>query len=139
MKTINGAASSILTKFDTYLSPDGPAALVIREQLVPAEGADAVFFPATYAEIGYNIDGGSRTKDPDAKNIALVDSVGSQANRIEPLFTEGEYAQLVPQIVIKAGEKCINLLEAGHRAGDAIVRCSTLQADLQAAFKALLQ
>lgn len=139
MNSINDTANSVLTKFDTYISPDGPAALVMREQLAPAEGADAVFFPATYAEIGYNIDGGFRTKDPDAENIALVDSVGSQANRIEPLFTEGEYAKLVPQIVIKAGEKSINLLDAGHRAGDAIVRCSSLQGDLQAAFKALLQ
>lgn len=132
-------SDNIITKFDHYLADHGPAALVIREQLAPAEGPDAVFFPATYAEIGYNIDGGFRTKDPNAENIALVDSVGSQANRIEPLFTEGEYAKLVPQIVIKAGEKSINLLDAGHRAGDAIVRCSSLQGELQAAFKALLQ
>ena len=139
MNSINDTSDSILTKFDTYISPDGPAAFVIREQLAPAEGADAVFFPATYAEIGYNIDGDSRTKDPNAQNIALVDSVGSQANRIEPLFTEGEYAELVPQIVIKAGEKSVNLLDVGHRAGDAIVRCSSLQGELQGAFKALLQ
>ena len=131
--------NNILTTFDNYVSADGPAALVIREQLVPVEGADAVFFPATYAEIGYNIDGGFRNNYPNAENIALVDSVGSQANRIEPMFTEGDYAKLVPQIIIKAGEKSINLLDAGHRAGDAIVRCSSLQGDLQAAFKALLQ
>lgn len=130
---------NILTKFDKYLAANGPAALVIREQLVPVEGSDAVFFPATYADIGYNIDGNSRTKDPNALNIALVDSVGSQANRIEPLFTEGEYAELVPQIFIKAGLKTINLLDAGHRAGDAIVRLSGLKDELQAAFKSLLQ
>lgn len=132
---------NMLTKFDHYLAADGPAALVIREPLVPAEGPDAVFFPATYAEIGYNIDGRNRFDDPSAQNIALVDSVGSQANRIEPLFTEGAYAKLVPQIVIviKAGEKTVNLLDAGHRAGDAIVRCSTLHNELQAAFKTLLK
>jgi CRISPR-associated protein Csb1 len=134
-------SKDILTKFDHYLAADGPAALVIREQLVPAEGPDAVFFPATYAEIGYNIDGRNRFDDPSAQNIALVDSVGSQANRIEPLFTEGEYAKLVPQIVIviKAGEKTVNLLDAGHRSGDALVRCSTLHSELQAAFKSLLK
>ncbi|MDZ7617842.1 MAG: type I-U CRISPR-associated RAMP protein Csb1/Cas7u, partial [Patescibacteria group bacterium] len=33
----------------------------------------------------------------------------------------------------------INILEAGHRAGDAIVRCSELQAELQHAFKAVLK
>ena len=132
---------SILKKFDHYLAASGPAALVIREQLAPVEGPDAVFFPATYAEIGYNIDGRNRFDDPSAQNIALIDSVGSQANRIEPLFAEGAYAKLVPQIiiVIKAGEKTLNLLDAGHRAGDAIVRCSTLHRDLEAAFKAHLK
>lgn len=130
-----------IDQFDRYLESDGPAALVIREQLVPVEGADAVFFPPTYAASedktfkgGYNIN-----EFTDGSNIVLVDSVGSQANRIEPLFKTGDYAKLVPQIVIKAGEKEINLLDAGHRAGDAIVRCSSLQSELQAAFKALLQ
>ena len=133
-------SDNILTKFDRYLAPDGPAALVIQEQLIPAEGADAIFFPATYAASedktfkgGYNIDSFA-----DGTNITLVDSVGSQSNRIEPLFKAGDYAALVPQIVIKAGEKEINLLDAGHRAGDAVVRYSALQSELQAAFKALL-
>jgi len=142
---MNPTDTSILEQFDHYLAPDGPAALVIREQLEPAEGSDAVFFPATYAakkkgeDGGYNIDGGDRTKDPLAQNIALVDSVGSQANRIEPLFIEGEFAKLVPQIVITAGEKSVNLLDVGHRAGDAIARCSGLQTELRAAFLAILK
>jgi CRISPR-associated protein Csb1 len=33
----------------------------------------------------------------------------------------------------------VNLLEAGHRAGDAIVRCTELHADLKAAFEAALR
>jgi CRISPR-associated protein Csb1 len=45
----------------------------------------------------------------------------------------------VPQVVITAGDKSVNLLEAGHRAGDAIVRCTPLQKTLQDAFKAVLQ
>ncbi len=127
-------STETLTKFDRFLQSDGPAALVIREHLVPAEGPDAVFFPATYADIGYNIDG-----DPNGENIALVDSVGSQANRIEPMFAEEPYSALVPQIIITAGEKRVNLLDAGHRAGDAIVRCSSLAAGIQAAFKDVLK
>jgi CRISPR-associated protein Csb1 len=134
-------SENVLSKFDNYLAPGGPAALVICEQLIPVEGADGVFFPSTYAASedktfkgGYNIDAFA-----DGTNIALVDSVGSQSNRIEPLFKTGDYAALVPQIVIKAGEKEINLLDAGHRAGDAIVRCSSLQSELEAAFKALLK
>ena len=76
------------------------------------EGHDGVIFPATFADVGYNIDG-----DLNGDNICLIDSVGSQANRIEPLFAEKNYAHLVPQVVIKAGEKSISILEAGHRAG----------------------
>jgi CRISPR-associated protein Csb1 len=127
-----------LTQFDRYLSPDGPAALVLREQLIPVEGADGVFFPSTFADIGYNIDY-ENPKEKNGRNIALIDSVGSQANRIEPMFAEGEYAELVPQIIINAGEKSINLLNAGHRAGDAIARCSELQEELHNAFKEVLK
>ena len=133
---------SDLTQFDHYLSRSGPAALVIRESLIPVEGADGVIFPPTYAagenkadfSGGYNVDTGT-----DGKNVCLVDSVGSQANRIEPLFKEAPYRALVPQIVVQAGEKSVNLLDAGHRAGDALVRCSALQEELQNAFKAVLK
>lgn len=126
-----------LNAFDPYLDDSGPAAIVLREYLVPVEGADGVFFPPTYAkgdgfEGGYNIDG-----SPDGENICLIDSVGSQANRIEPMFGRSPYDALVPQVSVRAGERVVSLLEAGHRAGDALVRCSALQDELQAAFKAL--
>jgi CRISPR-associated protein Csb1 len=154
-----------LTKFDSYLSDDGPAALVIREWLMPAEGADGVLFPATFAEGdnfpgGYNIDVHPADSDvgpsvaalikekklrpnidmfPGSKNVCLVDSVGSQANRIEPIFATEKFKHLVPQIVVRVSpEKEISIFEAGHRAGDALVRCSSLQSELQGAFKAVL-
>ena len=158
---------SDLAKFDHYLKDDGLAALVIREHLMPVEGNDGVVFPATFAAGdgfpgGYNIDvfpddkavgeaAAVMIKDgrlkptidlfPNSPNVCLVDSVGSQANRIEPLFAEERYKTLVPQVivVVKAGEKEVNLLDAGHRAGDAIVRCSELQQTLQDAFKAVLK
>ncbi len=126
-----------LTQFDNYLSYDGPAALVIREQLMPVEGADGVLFPATFAAGdgfpgGYNINAFGDEKE--GKNVCLIDSVGSQANRIEPLFMREKYQHLVPQIVIKAGDNDVNILEVGHRAGDALVRCSTLQDEIEAVF-----
>ena len=129
-------------KFDKWLDSDDVAALVIREPLVPVEGPDGVLFPATYAAAedkkvfpgGYNID----PREGD-KNVCLVDSVGSQANRTEPIFAKPDYAGLVPQINVKAGEKSISLLEAGHRARDALVRCTALQKQLQDAFKAVLK
>jgi CRISPR-associated protein Csb1 len=133
---------SDVAQYDPWLTTDEYAALVIREYLEPVEGPDGVFFPATYAPAedkkvfpgGYNID------PPEGeKNVCLVDSVGSQANRIEPMFGKPEYAHLVPQIAVKAGEKSVSILEAGHRAGDALVRCTPLQKELQAAFKAVLK
>ncbi len=130
--------SDLLTKLDRWLEDIGPAALVIREYLMPVEGHDGIVFPATFAAGdgfpgGYNID-----TFPDGTNVCLIDSIGSQANRIEPLFAKDGYAGLVPQIVIKAGEKRVNLLEAGHRAGDAIVRCSALKDELRSAFKGVM-
>jgi CRISPR-associated protein Csb1 len=130
---------SDLTTFDAYLSEgSGPAALVIRENLMAVEGRDGVLFPATFAAGdgfpgGYNIDA-----SPNGTNVCLIDTLGSQANRIEPLFMQEKYSDLVPQIVVKAGDKEVNLLEAGHRAADAIVRCSSLQETLQKAFQAEL-
>jgi CRISPR-associated protein Csb1 len=129
---------SELTRFDHWLKEDGPAALVLREQLIPVEGEDAVIFPPTFAagdgfKGGYNID-----EFPDGSSVCILDTIGSQANRIEPLFATEPFRALVPQITIEAGEKRVNLLEAGHRAGDAIVRCTELQEELQTAFKSLL-
>jgi CRISPR-associated protein Csb1 len=133
---------SDLAQFDPWLTTDTFAALVIREFLEPVDGPDGVLFPATYAAAedkkvfpgGYNID------PPEGeKNVCLVDSVGSQANRIEPIFAKPGYAHLVPQFTVKAGEKSLSILDAGHRAGDALVRCTPLQKDLQDAFKAVLK
>lgn len=130
-------------KIEAWLADagDAPAALVMREYLSPVEGKDGVFFPPTFASAenskefagGYNIN-----ELGSGENVCLIDSVGSQANRIEPMFGEGEYANLVPQLFVEAGkEKKISILEAGHRAGDAIVRCTELKDALQKAFQSL--
>jgi CRISPR-associated protein Csb1 len=69
-----------------------------------------------------------------------MDSVGSQGNRVEPEFTKEKYRSLVPQVIIKASEeKQINLLEAGHRAGDAVARCTDLAPIINNAFKSVLK
>jgi CRISPR-associated protein Csb1 len=128
-----------LKDFDSYLNDDGPTAIFLKQPLMSVEGEDGVIFPATYASDdgfsgGYNID-----TDASGKNVALIDSVGSQANRIEPVFLQEKYKHLVPQIAVTAGEKTISILEAGHRAGDALVRCSSLHTELQEAFKQVLK
>ncbi len=139
---------SDLKEYDLWIQENGPAALVIRDHLIPVEGADGVFFPATFAgqqgadkdknkfQGGYNID-----RFPDGTNVCLIDSVGSQANRIEPIFTQSDYAGLVPQIVVTFPEKGIrlNLLHANHRAADAIIRCSEFEVPLKHAFLEVLR
>lgn len=121
-------------------SADAPAAIVLREFLTPVEGKDGIFFPPTFAaaENSREFPGGYNINDlGNGENVCLIDSVGSQANRIEPMFATGDYAALVPQLVVEAGEKRISILEAGHRAGDAIVRCTELKDALHVAFQAL--
>jgi CRISPR-associated protein Csb1 len=133
---------SDLNKYDNWLNTDAVAAIVIREPLVPVEGPDGVVFPATYASAedkkvfpgGYNID-----PPPEATTtIVEVDNDGKKRVTVEAK-TKPDYAALIPQVIITAGEKSVNLLEAGHRAGDAVVRCTPLQKKLQDAFKAVLR
>ena len=65
--------------------PNGPVALHLKQKLVPVEGEGGVIFPPTYADIGYNIDTLS-----DGTKVCTIDSVGSQANRMEPIFKAAE-------------------------------------------------
>jgi CRISPR-associated protein Csb1 len=77
--------------------PDGPVALRLRQELLPVEES-RIIFPPTYADIGYNID-----TLADGTRVATVDSVGSQANRLEPIFksaSKNPEEWLVPQIEI---------------------------------------
>lgn len=129
--------------------PAGPVALCLKQTLLPVEGEGGVIFPPTYADIGYNIDTLS-----DGTRVATIDSVGSQANRLEPVFKEpapghGEnpLAGLVPQIdiVLHGGKKGEtpheekrSLLDLAHRSADAVVQSSpTLAPVIGEAFEAL--
>ena len=113
---------------------NGAVALVLRQTLLPVEGKGAVIFPPTYANVGYNID-----TLPDGTKVATIDSVGSQANRMEPIFKAAPYAALVPQLAITyAPGKSVSILDAGHRLGDALIRSTPLKERAQAAFTSLL-
>ncbi len=116
---------------------DVPVALTLRQKLVSVEGPDAVIFPPTYAgHPPYVID-----TLADGTRVALIDSVGSQANRMEPIFKEPPYAELVPQIIIKAGNhRPISIFEVGHRVADALVRSSKpLSEEVSEVFQALAE
>ena len=111
----------------------GPVALHLRQELLPVEGKGGVIFPPTYADIGYNIDTLS-----DGSKVATIDSVGSQANRMEPIFKSESYLSLVPQIDIQYGDKeeeKISILEVGHRLGDALIRSSGLKDEAKKAIE----
>lgn len=121
--------------------PNGPVALHFRQSLLPVEGPGSVIFPPTYADVGYNVD-----ELADGTKVAAIDSVGSQANRMEQAFLparaeepENPRARLVPQIDIAYGnEKSVSILEAGHRLGDAIIRSTALKDRAHEAFRAFL-
>lgn len=101
--------------------------------------------PPTYAmgegKSPYNIDTLS-----DGTKVCTIDSVGSQANRMEPVFKAAEQGEpenplavLVPQVDIAYGKtEKISILEAGHRLGDAIIRSTLLQKEAQEAFQEFL-
>ena len=134
----------------------GAVALHMKQRLVPIEGEGGVIFPATYADIGYNIDTLS-----DGTRVVTIDSVGSQANRMEPIFRTAETDRqrwLVPQIMIKfddrpcgscddckTAKKCKtpfvelrSLLELAHRSADAVVQSSpSLSKHISQAFEDL--
>jgi CRISPR-associated protein Csb1 len=117
--------------------PAGAVALHLRQKLVSVEGEGGVVFPPTYAGTRdgegprYNID-----VLADGTKVATIDSVGSQANRMEPIFKRAPFATLVPQIEITFGNApSVSLLDIGHRLGDASVRNSGLKAEAQRAFE----
>ena len=133
--------SDLLEKHDNLLKDTGPAAIVLKQWLKPVGGE--VFFPPTYANPS------QRKGDPPVYNIdhsvCVIDSIPSQANRIEPALgrltsKDGKTIRLVPKIVVKAKvgdeEQEVNLLEAGHRAADAIVQLSSLRNEITKAIQA---
>jgi CRISPR-associated protein Csb1 len=160
--------------FDNLLEDQGPAAIVLKQWLKPVDGG--VIFPPTYANPRkndppvYNIDrfgetvqlgkrftkfekthtfmDETRVEQGREHSVCVIDSIPSQANRIEPAFgrltdKEGKPVRLVPKVVITAkvdGEHVqIDLLEAGHRAADAIVQLSSLRQEIMKAIKARRQ
>lgn len=145
--------------------PTGPVALHLKQKLTSVECIDdkdsCIIYPPTYADIGYNIDTLS-----NGKKVALVDSVGSQSNRMEPLFkstSENREDWLVPQIQISLGKEKkkskgkkdgespttdessdestttkLSLLDLAHRGADAVVHSSgQLATDIKKAFAKL--
>jgi CRISPR-associated protein Csb1 len=112
------------------LSDASVVAIVATQRLRPADGAGTPFFPPTY--LGAN-DRPTYCVSPlgEGKNLCTVDSVQSQANRIEAAFLTEPYRSLIRKVEIKAtlpndGSRTLDMLQLGHRLADAAVRFSTL-------------
>lgn len=135
------------TPFDTLLAPDGPVVIVGHQYLQPAAiSDDEIIFPPSYANPSekdgppvYNID----VLDPanPSKNVCVLDSVPSQANRMEPLFGSPTNQGLVPQYSIRLVDDAepVSILQVGHRLADAVFRGTTLRDDIVSAFKSYAQ
>ncbi len=119
-------------------------ALHMRQELIPVEGKGAVFFPPTYAQEDRNKSPYTIDRLNDGTNVVMIDSVGSQANRMEPIFrkanpgqAENPLAKLAPQIEIDIGnDRTVSLFDAGHRLADAIVSSTALKPEAEKAFAA---
>jgi len=137
-----------ITRFDEYIQSTDwlqetglPVAITLMEVLEPSEGKAAIIFPPTFATrsaIPYQIDELRSDIAPPAAqpgeevNTCLIDSVGSQANRMESCFKLRDLSDLVPQIEIELEINFkVNLLDVGHRVADGAVRFSEFSHDAQ--------
>ncbi len=127
---------TINTTLDAWTQDNGPVALTLKQRLAPVEDND-IIYPPTYPDIGYNID-----TLADGTKLATIDSLGSQANRLEPIFKSDSTdpsTWLVPQLTITLrGGANVSVLDLAHRGADAVVMSSPkLRALVEPAFKAL--
>jgi CRISPR-associated protein Csb1 len=125
------------------LTDDCVVAVVAQQRLRPVEGHGMPFFPPTYL--------GSNDKPtycisplPDGGNLCTVDSVQSQANRIEEAFTAPPYRALIRKVEVTAAlanreTLTLDMLQLGHRLADAAVRLSTLSQEASLAMCAFKQ
>lgn len=116
-------------------------ALVRRQPMRPVAGHGTPVFPATYAA-DKSGDPGRYCISPvgldGAHNVCVIDSVQSQAGRIEAALQEAPYRALTREVAVSVatrdGETLrVDVLSAAHRVFDAVFRFSTLLPQVQAA------
>ena len=126
---------------DALLQADA-LALHYRQRLEPVDGRDVAVYPPTYPPPR---DGtGHRHDTPytvnklrDGTLVATLDTIPSQANRMESCFGESMPLEpFVPAIGVKAGGRTARATELGHRIADAAMRASSLWSDIREAFTA---
>lgn len=112
------------------LTDSNVVAVVSQQKLRPAEGDGMPFFPPTYLGTNdkptYCI-----SSTGEGGNLCTVDSVQSQANRVEEAFLHEPYRSLIRRIEVTAklpnnGSRTLDMLQLGHRLADAAVSFSTI-------------
>ena len=148
--------SRAVTDFASEFLGDDAVAIIVKQHLLPDDVENPVIFPPTYLKARNKAQGDKEMDSEDKKeakkdqqqqsvynlsdlgdkrNVVDIDSPQSDGNRSEPLFKSDALKHLVPQIVIDVNGTPVNILDAGHRAGDAVVRLSSLAAEFHAAFE----
>lgn len=138
-------SATVRDLIDDLLYGQDTVALTLEQPLRPLLGRTV--YPASYAAGEGSKDKGPRyciTELRDGQNVCVVDSVPSQANRIEHAWaTEPAYAGLFPQVTVEAklsdgSSSQHSLMELGHRAADGAVLASDLAAEATEAMRALV-
>lgn len=134
------------TEFDKLLAPNGPVMIVGRQLMKPPsfDESTEIIFPPSYANPSekkddppvYNIDVFDPSKPNE--NVCVLDSVPSQANRMEPLFGKPPYDCLIPQYQVRFADDAepVNIVNVGHRLADAAFRGTTIRGTIVTAFQA---
>src|SRR5215831_6433252 len=108
------------------------AAVKLRQKLEPIDLTEPIK-PPTFAG---NEEAASRYivyEAKDGRTDAVLDTVPSQANRIEPLFAG---SGLIPDVTVQIDGKTVSITDLGHRSCDAAVRFSTGAQEITTALNA---
>ena len=110
-------------------------ALTFKRKLESIDGPGVPIFPPTYPvpkETGKHRHDTPYTvnETKDGVLVCDLDSVQSQANRMEAAFT-GRLAGVVPQHAVQAGDHQVRLTELPHRIVDASIRATSLADDIR--------
>ena len=116
------------------------AALTLRLTLEPLEGRDVPIFPPTYpAHKGtktHRLDTAYPVNETNRGALVCdLDSVQSQANRMEAAFT-GPLADVIPRHIVRAGDHEVDLAALPHRIADASIRATNFAEHIRTCFEA---
>ena len=122
------------------MADTGIVALTLRQPLASVESSDVPVAPPTYPpprETGVHRFATPYTVNETRQGLRLceLDSVQSQANRMEGAFTE-TLADVVPHHVVRAGGFERDLTALPHRIADAAIRATALAPRIREAFEA---